>query len=126
MMTLRMADEGGTRPDKQGETSVRALIGQLGQDARAFAKAEADYLRAELGARASLLIPALIMMIVAGVLGLGALIALLLGLMLALAPPLGILGGTLLVTSLAVLIAFILYRLSITRFRAAFQAKDEI
>ena len=125
-MTLRMADGGSNSPHEKGETSVRALIGQLGQDARAFAKAEADYIRAELGARASLLIPAFIMMIVAGVLGLGALIALLLGMMLALAPQLGILGGTLVVTLLTVLIAFILYRLSIARFRAAFQAKDEI
>jgi hypothetical protein len=110
----------------QPEPSVRALIGQLGADARAFARAEAAYVRAELGARASLLVPALIMIAVAGVLGLCALIALVLGLLLALAPYAGMLGATALISALAILVAFILYRLSAARFRSAFQKSDEL
>ncbi len=115
----RMADDGSP------ELSVRALIGQLAQDARSFAQAEAEYVRAELGARASLLVPALVMLICAAVLGFGALITLLLGLAMALARLIGALAASFVVVLLALALAFLLYRVAVMRLRRAFQTGPE-
>jgi hypothetical protein len=120
---MAKTDVQGALADDQG---VRALIGQIGADARAFALAEADYIRAELGARASLVVPALVMIAVAAVLGFGLLVTALIGAMMALTPLLTLGGAIAVVTLSAALIALILVRLAMVRLRKAFQPGESV
>lgn len=112
-------DPPGARP------SVAALFGQLGDDATTFAKAEADYLRAQLGERANFAKPALGMIGAGIALLFGLTMAAPIGLILVLVPLIGpgwafgciMLGGALL--------AFVSLKFGARRFKAAFKRPEE-
>ena len=105
--------------------SIAALLGQLSDDASNFAKAEAEYVRAQVGERANFAKPAL------GMIGMG--IALLFGLtmaapvgaMLVLAPLIGLgwaFGGVMLGGAL---LAFLSLKFGVRRFKAALKRPEE-
>jgi Putative Actinobacterial Holin-X, holin superfamily III len=104
---------------------LAALLGQLGNDAGDFARAEAAYLKAQVGERASYALPA-IAMIGAGISLLsGVLIALLVGLMMILAPLIGTGLSVLAVTLGAALLAAGLLRFGTKRIKATLKRPEE-
>lgn len=58
-------------PPSGSDPSARVLLRQLAEDATAYARAEAEYLKAELGDRTAHLAPTLALYAVAAILGLG-------------------------------------------------------
>jgi len=58
-------------PPTGSDPSARVLLRQLAEDATAYARAEAEYLKAELGERTAHLAPTLALYAMAGILGLG-------------------------------------------------------
>lgn len=58
-------------PPPESKPSARALLRQLADDATAYARAEADYLKAELGDRSAHLVPMLTLYAIAAILALG-------------------------------------------------------
>ena len=58
-------------PPTGSDPSARLLLRQLAEDATAYARAEADFLKAELGDRTAHLAPMLMLYAVAAILGLG-------------------------------------------------------
>lgn len=100
---------------------LAGLIARLREAARAFVRAEVEYVIAQLGARTATLVPAVVMIGIALVLGCSALTALLIGIMIALAPNVTIWGSLALVTLVVVVIIAIL----IWRARAIFEQTFE-
>jgi len=117
-----MADTAEGNPKPHG---LSGLIARLRDNARAFVRAEVQYVIAELGVRSSAALPALIMVVIAVALSFSALTAVLIGLIIALAPYLTIWGSLALVASLSVLIAFLLVRQAVSIIRIVREPKDE-
>jgi Putative Actinobacterial Holin-X, holin superfamily III len=104
---------------------IAALLSQLSGDARAFARAEANYLKAQAGERAAYAVPALAMLGVGLTLAAGSLIALLVGLIMVLAPLIGAGLATATVVGGAILIALLLLWAGSSRLRGAFKKPEE-
>jgi Putative Actinobacterial Holin-X, holin superfamily III len=104
---------------------IATLLSQLSGDARAFARAEANYLKAQAGERAAYAVPALAMLGVGVTLAAGSLIALLVGLILVLAPNIGTGLATAAVVGGAILIALLLLWAGSSRLRGAFKKPEE-
>jgi Putative Actinobacterial Holin-X, holin superfamily III len=107
-----------------GTHDLKALASQLGTDASAFAKAESQYLKAQLGERAGYAKPALVA-IGAGIgLVFGVVMAVPVGLMLVLTPYLGAGWALLAVVAGSALIAALMLRFGIKRLKAALKAPE--
>ncbi len=102
------------------------MIAQVRDSARAFVRAEVDYILAELGVRTSKIVPAVAMALSAAVLLCSALTALLIGLIFALIPYLTVWGALGLVIGAAILIAFILVQQSLRLVKMARLPRDEL
>ena len=79
-------------PDDNSEPEpipLKSLLGELAVDAKAFARAEANYLKASAGARAQYAVPGVVLIMAAVALITGVIIALPVGLLLMLAPIIG-------------------------------------
>jgi hypothetical protein len=78
-----------TEVDADIRPGIAQLVGQLADDTRAFASAELAYLKAQAGERAGYAVPGLIAIAAAATLGMAAIIAVIIGIILALAPVVG-------------------------------------
>lgn len=79
-------------PDDESEDEpipLKTLLGALAVDAKAFARAEANYLKASAGARAQYAVPGVVLLVTALALVTGVVVALPVGLLLILAPIIG-------------------------------------
>ncbi len=103
---------------------IAALLGQLADDTKAFAKAEIDYLKAEAGERVDHAIPGVAMVGVAAALGMGALIALLVGLIMILTNSVGLPFAVLIVCGVSFIITWLLWRSGAGRLKHAFKSRD--
>ena len=104
---------------------LQALVGQLKDDALAFAKAEGEWLKAEAGDRAGFAKPGLAAIGAGVALALGVVMAIPVGLMLVLTPLIGA-GWSLLATVTAfLLIAAILIRFGGNRVKTAFKPRND-
>ena len=92
-------------PEQEG---VAALLGRLVDDSRSLVSAEVALYKAKAGERIGAYRSAAIFFAIAGVLALGAFIALLVGLILSLAPVVGSLLATVIVVGVVLVIAAIL------------------
>lgn len=90
--------------------SVRALISQLIADTKAYARAEMEFVRAEVGDRSSHLGPAIGLMAAAALLLFAALVAALVGLTFWIGLAIGLGWGILIVTSVVAILAYVLVR----------------
>lgn len=111
-----MAEAADDAPKPHG---LSGLVTRLRDSARAFVRAEVEYVIAELGFRTSAVMPAVIMVIVAVALSCSVLTALLIGLIIALGPYLTIWGSLGLVTAISILIAVLLVHRAVTIVRIA-------
>jgi Putative Actinobacterial Holin-X, holin superfamily III len=108
-----------------GEPGFATMVRQLGDDARAFAEAEARYIREAVGERASYGAPAIAMIVAAISLVAGALVFLLFGIMMVLAPRIGP-GWSLIIVFVASLsIAALLGWTGTRRLRNAFKRPED-
>jgi uncharacterized protein YacL len=108
-----------TRPD------IRSLFEQLSSDTASFARAEVRVLKAQVGERAAFAAPAMILFVAGVALIIGVVIALLLGVMLWLAPALGFGWAILIVVAAGVATSALLFKLGTNRISAMFKMKDE-
>jgi hypothetical protein len=108
--------------DKPG---IPQLLEQLASDTGDFARAEIAFLRATAGERASYAMPGIIMVAVGTALASGAVVALLVGLVIWLAPEIG--TGLAILASIggSLIVAIILFRLGTARLRNALKSRDE-
>ncbi len=111
------------RSDKQ--QSMAALLGELASDTRNFARAEFAYIRAEAGERMDYAIPGLMMILCAAALGMGTLVALLIGLVLWLSPLIGTGLAAIAVSALGGISAYVLARIGTARLKSTLKTKDE-
>lgn len=119
-------DDGGTPLiEAEEQPDLVALVRQLRDDARTFAEAEAQYIKAAARERVSYATPGLVMIVAAGSLGAGALVALLFGLMMVIAPHIGQGPATTLVFLAAVAIAAALGWTGTRRIRNAFKKPED-
>ena len=109
-------------PERPG---LKALAGQLGEDATAFAMAEGAYLKAQLGERADYAKPALAWLGIGIALAFGAWMAIPVGVVLALTPLIGA-GWALLATIITFsTLAALLVRFGTRRIKAALKRPEE-
>lgn len=120
-------DPESTDPADAGdsETRIGALILRVRNKASAFVRAEVQYVLAQLGARASLALPALLMLVIAAALGFATLSALLIGSILALTPILSAWGAMAVVIGCTLLLSYILVRVAISRLNTALQPMED-
>jgi Putative Actinobacterial Holin-X, holin superfamily III len=104
---------------------VKALFAQLASDTSAFAQAELGYLRAQAGERWRFAIPALAAMGVGVALMIAVMIALPLGLMIALAPLTGSFIAVLIIVVAGLMIGALLVRWSSQRIKAALKRPED-
>jgi hypothetical protein len=109
-------------PEKLG---LAALLGQLGNDAGDFARAEAAYLKAQVGERASYALPAVAMIGAGLALMAGVLIALLVGLMMILTPLIGTGWSVLAVTFGTIVLASGLLHFGVRRIKATLKRPED-
>lgn len=107
--------------DTEEPLSLKQLLVALRQDTQDYAAAELAFLKAELKVRRAIALPALGLIGAALLLVCGAITALLIGLILLLTTSIGMMGAIFCVTSVAVLIAFILLRVALKRLMKAFE-----
>lgn len=108
-------------PDREAqEESLGALLSRLAQDGRAYAEAEIDRQKVRAGIVSAGVRDIAILLLVALILLFGALVALMVGLVLALSPMLGPLGATGAVVGGALMIAVILALLARRRVKKIF------
>ncbi len=104
---------------------LKVLLDQLATDTRAFALAEVAWVKAEAGARASIAIPGLALIVAAIALVFGLIIAGLIGAMFALAPLIGI-GWSVIATIVAgAVLAAISVKIGIAWLSRAFSVNKE-
>lgn len=120
--------EDGDAPEIEIESpspGLMALVQQLGDDAKAFAKAEAEWLKAEAGERAEIAKPAIIAILVGLALIFGVTMAVPVGVMLVLAPYIG--NGLALLASLTLflIVAGGLFLFGSRRIKAAFKPRND-
>lgn len=101
-------------PRDADSPSVRDLIGQLVADTKAYARAEMNYVREELGDRKSHLGPAIGFMAVAGILAFALVVAIVVGLMIWIGQAIGMGWSILIVSAGFGLLAYLLVRLSLS------------
>ena len=104
---------------------LKALLVQLGEDAKDFARAEADWIRAEAGERADIAKPALLALLVGVGLVFGITTAIPVGVMLLLAPLIGPGLALLASTGAFLLIAGLLFTFGSQRMKVAFKPRDD-
>jgi hypothetical protein len=104
---------------------LTSLFGQLADDTVNFARSELRYYQAEVGERTSHALPALVCLAIGAVIGVAAIGALLVGLMMAVAASLGIWLGVTLVSFGAILVAAVLFWVSKRHIKRAFRPLDE-
>jgi Putative Actinobacterial Holin-X, holin superfamily III len=120
-----MSSDYDPEPLDEVRAPISALLGQLADDTSQFARAEVAYFKAEIGERANLAIPGLWMIGVGASLAAGVLIALLVGLVLWLAPLVGAGLATLAICTLGAAIAFGFFRIGTKRLRQAIKSKEQ-
>ena len=113
-----------TEPQRN-ETGIGALLGQLGDDAKAFALAEANYIKAAAGERATYAKPALLMIGVGLGIGMGGLISLPIGLVWVLAPAMGTSAALGVVVAASILVAALLGWMGARRLAKAFKSPED-
>lgn len=106
------------------EPGIKALLEQLADDTRSFARAEIGYLKAQAGERAGYALPGLVMIGVAIALAFGTIVALLVGLTFWLSIAVGPGWALLIVTGLAMIIAWLLVRFGAARLKASISPMD--
>ncbi len=112
-------------PDQDERPAIKALIAQLASDTGDFARAEAVWLREQAGERWSYALPALAMLGAGTALLIAVVIALPLGLMIALAPYAGGFGAVGLVIAAFLLIGACLLRMGSRRIKAALKPPED-
>lgn len=110
-----------TGDDAQKPHGLSGLLTRLRESARAFVRAEIEYVIADLGVRTSAVMPAVFMVMMAIVLSCSVVTSVLIGLIIALGPYLSIWGSLGLVAAIAMLIAVLLVRRAIAIVRAVRQ-----
>ena len=100
-------------PRDADSPSVRDLIGQLVADTKAYARAEMNYVREELGDRKSHLGPAIGFMAVAGLLAFALVVAIVVGLMIWIGQAIGMGWSIMIVSAGFGLLAYLLVRLGL-------------
>lgn len=105
---------------------LKALFVQLGDDAKSFARAEADWLKAEAGERAGIAKPAIAAILVGVALLFGAVMAVPVGIMLILAPIIGAGWAMLASIGLFAAIAGLLFLFASQRLKRAFQPRSQL
>lgn len=107
------------QPADTNEPSTRTLIRQLVEDAKAYAQAETRYVKAELGARSSHILPGLIFYALAAALGFALIVALLVTAIVWIGIMIGFGWAVLIVASIAALAIMVLARAGARHFSAA-------
>jgi hypothetical protein len=111
-------------PETDDRPGLGALFGQLADDTREFARAEVALLKAQAGERASYAVPGLVAILLAAILAFAAIVALLVGAVIALTPAIGAGWATAAVTFGALLIAGGLGWLGVRRLRKAAKPRE--
>lgn len=109
----------------QEQPDLVALVRQLRDDAKTFAEAEAQYIKAAARERVFHAAPGLGMIAAAGSLAAGALVALLFGLMQVIAPRIGQGAAVTVVVLMAVAISALLGWMGTRRIRGAFKRPED-
>jgi Putative Actinobacterial Holin-X, holin superfamily III len=104
---------------------IPQLLGQLASDTGDFARAEIAFLRATAGERAAYAMPGIIMVAVGTALASGAVVALLVGLVIWLAPEIGTGWAILASIGGSLIVAIFLFRLGTARLKNALKSRDE-
>jgi uncharacterized membrane protein YqjE len=111
--------------DATERPALSSLLVELTHDARSFAAAEVEYLKAQAGERAHFAVPGLIMIGVALALALGVLMAVPVGLIWLFAPMIGTGWSTLAVTVVGMMIVVLLFKLGIRRVKAVLKRPED-
>lgn len=109
----------------QERPALSSLLVELTHDARSFAAAEVEYLKAQAGERAHFAVPGLIMIGVALALAMGILMAVPIGLIWLFAPMIGAGWSTLAVTLIGLMIAALLFKLGTRRVKAVLKRPED-
>lgn len=118
-------DESGGAPLAEDEPGLADLVGQLRDDAHVFVEAEAQYIKAAARERVFYATPGLAMIVAAGSLGAGALVALLFGLMMVIAPIIGQGWATMVIFTVAAGLSALLGWAGTRRIRNAFKKPED-
>jgi uncharacterized membrane protein YqjE len=108
-------------PFDMNEPSARVLLRQLVDDGIGYARAQADFVKAELGERSASIIPGLIWFGVAIALALALIVALIVAAMVWLGTALGFGWAVLMTTSVVLVIILLLFRAGSRQFKKAFR-----
>jgi uncharacterized membrane protein YqjE len=111
--------------EAQERPALSSLLVELTRDARSFATAEVEYLKAQAGERAHFAVPGLVMIGVALALALGILMAVPVGLIWLFAPMIGAGWSTLAVTLVGLMIAALLFKLGTRRVKAVLKRPED-
>ncbi len=121
-----MTDEAPLLTDEADEKpGIPQLLGQLASDTGDFARTEIAFLRATAGERASYAMPGIIMVAVGTALASGSVVALLVGLVIWLAPAIGTGWAILASIGGSLIVAIILFRLGTARLKNTLKARGE-
>jgi protein-S-isoprenylcysteine O-methyltransferase Ste14 len=112
-------------PQSEERPAISSLLVELTRDARNFATAEVEYLKAQAGERAHFAVPGLIMIGVAFALAMGVTMAIPVGLIWLLAPMIGAGWATLAVTVIGLLIVVLLLKLGTRRVKAVLKKPED-
>jgi uncharacterized membrane protein YqjE len=111
--------------EAQERPAISSLLVELTRDARSFATAEVEYLKAQAGERAHFAVPGLIMIGVALALAMGVLMAVPIGLIWLFAPMIGAGWSTLAVILVGLMIAALLFKLGTRRVKAVLKRPED-
>lgn len=118
-------NETETPTETQERPALGALLVELTRDARSFATAEVEYLKAQAGERAHFAVPGLIMVAVAIALGMGMVMAVPVGLIWLLTPLIGAGWAMLGVIGVGIGLAALLLKLGVRRVKAILKRPEE-
>lgn len=110
--------------DPAKPASIVALLGQLAEDTRSFARAEIVFLKAQAGERVEHAMPGLVAIIMAMTLAIGVLIAVVVTAMVTLAAAWGAIGSILIVSTGTLLTAGLSGWWGIRRMRSAMKSRE--
>jgi hypothetical protein len=111
--------------ETQERPALSSLLVELTRDARSFATAEVEYLKAQAGERAHFAVPGLIMIGVAIAIAMGVLMAVPVGLIWLFAPMIGAGWATLAVIVGGLLLAALLLKLGTRRVKAVLKRPED-